>query len=361
MESRGLHHFASFARELDGECTLLRIFGDWLVAGSRLGDLACWSIGSGTEMWRCLVEGPCSDCDLEGDMLCVSESDKLHAVDIRTGDFLWSYELEGSSDLVSISGGVWATSSVYTIEIQDYTESSVWLLDKEGRLESKWGVVGRSWFLGAKSNLAIIGLSRPNCGYAKVTIGKNPEYFSTENNNPITTGVMSDEGSLYLGHSNGGISEITDEGSSSQIAGSASVTSITIGEDWLAGFESGRVLSGPSLGGWSTEVGGSVDVICLGPSLRGEKCVWSSSWSGKAKLSLLEEIGGEVQFEIGHDSRIGEICSAGRKISLGDSEGKIFLIEEEVLRRRFEQVEEGNEEEKKRSLIRSRIRGLRKE
>ncbi len=360
MDSRGLHHFASFVRELNGECTLLRIFGDRLVAGSRLGDLACWSIGSGTEIWRNLVEGPCSDCDLEGDLLCVSESDKLHAVDIRTGEFLWNCELEGSSDLVRVSGGVWATSSVYTIEIQDYTESSVWLFDKEGQNEGKWEVEGRAWFLAAEPDLAIVGLSRPKCGYAKVAIGGGPEYFSMENDTPITTGAISDKGSLYLGHSNGGISEITGEESSSHKAGSASVTSITIGEDWLAGLESGSVLSGPSLGSWSAEVGGLVDVVCLGPSLRGERCVWSSSWSERAKLSLLDEISGDIQFEVSHDSRIGKICSAGGTITLGDSEGNIFLIEEGVLRRRFEQVEEGFGEDQKRSLIRRRIRRLKK-
>ena len=263
--------------------------------------------------------------------------------------------------MVRISGGVWATSSVYTIEIQDYTESAVWLFDKEGKLEGKWEVEGRAWFLGAKSNLTIIGLSRPKCGYAIVAVGKGPEYFSMENDDPITTGAISDEGLLYLGHSNGGISEITDEGSSSHIAELSSVTSIAIGEDWLAGFESGMVLSGPSLGSWSTKVGGSVDVVSLGPSLGGENCVWSSSWSERAKLSLLGETSGEIQFEIGHDSRIGEICSTEGTIGLGDSEGKIFLIEEGVLRRRFEQVEEGVGEDQKRSLIRSKVRSLRKE
>ncbi|MBV43732.1 MAG: hypothetical protein CMA54_03010 [Euryarchaeota archaeon] len=361
MDSRGLHHFASFVRELNGECTLLRIFGDNLVAGSRLGDLACWSIGSGTEIWRILVEGPCSDCDLEGDLLCVSESDKLHAIDIRTGEFLWNCELEGSSDFVRISGGVWATSSVYTIEIQDYTEASVWLFDKEGQVGGKWEIEGKAWFLAAESDLVTVGLGRPKCGYANVAIGEGPVYFSVDNKSPITTGAVSDEGSRYLGHSDGGISEITGEGSSSHKVESGSVTSITIEEDWLAGFESGSVLSGPSLGSWSTEVGGSVDAVCLGPSLRGEVCVWSSSWSEKAKLSLLDKISGDIQFEVSHGSRIGKICSAGKTITLGDSEGNIFLIEEGVLRRRFEQVEEGFVEGKKRSLIRRRINSLRKD
>lgn len=360
MASRGLHHFASFVRELNGPCTLLRIFGDNLVAGTRLGDLTCWSISSGSERWRVLVEGPCSDCDLEGDLLCVSESDNLHGVDMRTGELLWSSELEGSSDFVRVSrGGVWATSSVYTIEIQDYSEAAVWLFDIEGRLQGKWGVDGRAWFLAAKSDLAIIGLSRPRCGYAIVSIGHDFKYISIENNNPITTGVVSEEGVLYFGHTDGGISEIMGEEVTSHIVGSSPVTSITLGESWVAGLESGQVISGPSLGGWSADVGRLVDVVSLGPSLRGGRCVWSSSWSEGAKLTLLDEDSGTTQFEVNHDSRIKEICSTEGTIALGDSEGNVFLIEDEVFRRRFEQVEEDVEEDQKRSLLRRRIRSLR--
>ena len=360
MASRGLHHFASFVRELNGACTLLRIFGDNLVAGTRLGDLACWSISSGSERWKIFMDGPCSDCDLEGDLLCVSESANIHAVDMRTGEFLWSSELEGSSDFVRVSGsGVWATSSVYTIEIQDYSQASVWLFDIKGRLQGKWGIDGRAWFLAAKSELAIIGLSRPRCGYANVSLGHDPAYIPLDNNSPITTGAVSEDGVMYLGHSDGGVSEIIGEEIASHNAGSTPVSALTIGEDWVAGLESGQVVSGASSGGWTSELSGFVDVVSLGPSLRGGRCVWSSSWSEGAKLALLDEDSGTAQLEVNHDSRIEEICSTEGTIALGDSEGNVFLIEEAVLRRRFEQVDEDVEEGQKRSLLRRRIRSLR--
>ncbi len=360
MTSRGLHHFASFVRELNGACTLLRIFGDNLVAGTHLGDLACWSISSGSERWKIFMDGPCSDCDLEGDLLCVSGSDNLHAVDMRTGEFLWSNELEGSSDFVRVSGGgVWVTSSVYAIEIQDYSQAAIWLFDIKGRLQDKWEVDGRAWFLTAKSELAIIGLSRPRCGYANVSLGHNPSYIPLDNNSPITTGAVSEDGALYLGHSDGGVSEIIGEEVASHNAGSSPVTALAIGEDWVAGLESGQVISGPSLDGWSVDVGRLVDVVSLGPSLSGGRCVWSSSWSEGAKLTLLDEDSGTTQFEVNHDSRIEKIYSAEGTIALGDSEGNVFLIEEAVFRRRFEQVGEDIEGDQKRSLLRRRIRSLR--
>jgi hypothetical protein len=345
---------------MNGACTLLRIFGDNLVAGTRLGDLACWSISSGLERWKIFMEGPCSDCDLEDDLLCVSESDNLHAVDLRTGKFLWSSELVGSSDFVRVSGGgIWATSSVYTIEIQDYSQATVWLFDIKGRLQGKWGVDGRAWFLAAKSELAIIGLSRPRCGYANMSLGHDPAYISLDNNSPITTGAVSEEGVLYLGHSDGGVSEIIGEEVASHNAGLSAVTALAVGKDWVAGLESGQVASGTSPGGWSSELGGFVDVVSLGPSLNGGRCVWSSSWSEGAKLTLLDEDSGTTQFEVNHDFRIEKICSTGGTIALGDSEGNVFLFEEAVFRRRFEQVGEDVEEDQKRSLLRRQIRSLR--
>ena len=362
MARMGLVHVASFVRELDGQCTLLSISGDRLVAGSRQGDIACWSITSGSEIWRSKVDGPCSDSDTNDKTLFFTESDKIHAVDLATGEFLWSIDLEGSTDFVRFTGsGIWATSSVYNIEIQDYYEATVWLIDVEGSVLEKWGIEGRAWSLASTQEEAIVGLSRPKCGYAVVSSESGPEYFPLGNDSPVTMGVVSDGGILYLGHSDGGISEISEEGISTHPAGPSAITSLYVSDDWVAGMDSGRVSSGERLGGWSIDLGGLVDLVIMGPSSKGDVCVWSSSWTEESKLALLNKKSGEVDFELFHGPRIEVGFSTDRAIALGDSRGNIFLIEQDVLLRRLQQIDEGEDYDERKSLLRRRIRNLRRE
>ena len=48
----------------------------------------------------------------------------------RMGRF-FGRELEGASDYVlAVEGSIWATSSVYEIEVGDYTESSIWRFNR---------------------------------------------------------------------------------------------------------------------------------------------------------------------------------------------------------------------------------------
>jgi len=46
---------------------------------------------------------------------------------------------------------------------------------------------------------------------------------------------------------------------------------------------------------------------------------------------------------------------------LGDSRGNIFLIEQDVLLRRLQQIDEGEDYDERKSLLRRRIRDLRRE
>ncbi|RZD49290.1 MAG: hypothetical protein CXT65_05960 [Methanobacteriota archaeon] len=130
---------SSFERELGSACTVLRIDGDDLLGGSQEGVLACWSVDSGNERWRVEVNGPISDIAMIDSRVYAAASSDLHALDAGTGDIIWSRPLEGASDFVQVCEGVvWAASSVYEIEISDYTESTVWMFDSEGSLQEHW-------------------------------------------------------------------------------------------------------------------------------------------------------------------------------------------------------------------------------
>ena len=93
------------------------------------------------------MSGPLSDISFGTDRVYVAESSKLHCLDIDSGENIWSKELEGSSDYVMVNdSGIWATSSVYEIEIGDYTESTIWKFSYSGEIERFW-TIERCWFL----------------------------------------------------------------------------------------------------------------------------------------------------------------------------------------------------------------------
>ena len=148
-----LESYSSFVREVDDECAFVRASGDFLFSGSRSGEVACWNISSGAEIWRMMFDGPCSDSDCNEEILFFCESGSIHAIRISSGEVIWSVRLEGSSDFVRVSNGfVWVTTSVYNFEIQDYSEGAVWQIDFGGDVRNRCETVGRAWSLSAQKS-----------------------------------------------------------------------------------------------------------------------------------------------------------------------------------------------------------------
>ena len=72
MAQSSLEFYSSLVRQVDGGCAFLRVSDDFLVAGSSSGQVACWSLSNGSEVWRHEFEGPCSDADILGGFLYLS-------------------------------------------------------------------------------------------------------------------------------------------------------------------------------------------------------------------------------------------------------------------------------------------------
>lgn len=360
MTVASLERYSSLVREVDGECAFVRISGQFLVSGTRSGEVACWDISSGEEMWRRRFSGPCANSDCNEEIIFFTETDHIHAVEISSGEIIWSVKLEGSSDFVQISGElVWVTTSFYNFEIQDYSEGAVWQIDYRGKIRGRWATIGRSWSLTALESRAIIGLSRPRCGYAVVSEQNGIEYLELEEECPVTVGMNGGDGLVILGHSNGTVTEIIDGKFASFNSGESTVRSIDYRNGWVAGLESGRVTASRFFGSWSIELSGEVDIVCFGPSLDFDDGVWISSWKGESNISLVDSSEGTVKMEISHGSRIVSAYSIGETICFGDSSGCVYVIEGEVLRRRFALPMEEIGEKDEISELRRKIRGLR--
>ena len=360
MDVANLESYSSYVREVDGECVFVRVWNNFLFSGSRSGEVTCWDFSSGVELWRSVFEGPCSDSDCDDEVFFLTESDNVHAIRMHSGEVDWSVKLEGSSDFVRISNGfVWVTTSVYNFEIQDYSEGVVWQIDFEGRVRNKWEAFGRAWSLSDQEGKLVLGLSRPRSGYAIVS-ENGIDYPELEKPQPVTTGNGGGDVPVVLGHSNGSVSEIVEHVVKTVSQVGSSVRAIDYFGGWVAGMDSGGVSSSEDFGSWSINLGGIIDVLSFGPSLVAERGIWVPSWrDGNSVIFLINPKGGSVDLEISHHSRIVSVFGGEEVICFGDDAGCVFVLEGDVLRRRFSMPLEEMEEGDRSSELRRKIRGLR--
>ena len=355
-----LEAVSSFERELGSACTVLRIDGDDLLGGSQEGVLACWSVNSGNERWRVEVNGPISDIAMIDSRVYAAASSDLHALDAGTGDIIWSRPLEGASDFVQVCEGVvWAASSVYEIEISDYTESTVWMFDSEGSLQEHWTFSERAWHFGLHDDGGVLlGLGRPRCGLLRIRSGEVASHLPLEGNSPVTSGVCDSEGRFLIGHSDGRVCVVTDSVDESSEERSSPVRAIcSSGQTWFSGHESGEIVSSH---GWVDTTPGAVESLAMGPSISNGSGIWGSRWNGEtSSIAVLEAIDGSILLELGHYRRIRHLQSTNGNIALGDSSGRIYLIEEAFLSRRLKGIVEETDDIKRRNQLMERLRHLR--
>ena len=360
MTGHTLGSLASLVRELGSACTVLRIAGDDLLAGSQEGVLACWSVDSGAERWRIEDKGPVSDLVIDDGRVYASASASLRAIDIGTGGVLWDRELEGASDYVQAwEGNIWASSSVYEIEISDYTEATVWRFDESGELQERWTEPERPWYFGLHDDGGILlGLGRPRCGFMRIRSGESASHHPIKGDSPVTVGARGTDGRFLFGHSDGGISTIL--GSEAETFGddASPVRTITGHDDsWIAGQESGLIVSSR---GWTALVPGSVDSLSMGPSVSQGEAVWASSWKeDSARISVLDPDGGGSLLDLEHKHQIRHIQAGIGNVAIGDSAGRIHLIEAGVLARRAEESSDTASDDERRSRLMERLRQLR--
>lgn len=354
MTVHALESVSSLERGLGSACTVLRIEGDDLLGGSQDGTLACWSIDSGDERWRIEVNGPIGDVVLEAGRVYAAASSDLHVLDAYSGEIVWSRRLEGASDYVQVSEGVvWAASSVYEIEISDYVESTVWMFDSEGSLLQRWSFPERAWHLDLHDDGGVLlGLGRPRCGFLRVRSGEEVEHHIMESSSPVTVGACGSNGGFLIGHSDGSVSVLSESSAIEGEQRSSQVRAICDSEqDWFSGHDSGEVSSSR---GWVVSAPGAVQSLAPGPT-----GIWASWWGEEGSgIVVLDAADGRTSLEFEHPHRIRHIDSTVSKIALGDSKGRIYLVEEEVLSRRLEDNEGFNDDGVRGRLI-DRLREIR--
>ena len=387
MVSLALHAVSSFTRDLFGACTAISIDRGSVVVGSKDGLLISWLTSTGEELWRASIQGPISDIARGLDRVFVTASSSLYAIDDSEGTVLWKADLEGASDYVLRQGNlIWATSSVYEIEVGDYTESSIWRFNGSGECEKQWTIPERSWFIGLSHGSVILGLGRPRCGILSIK-GNELVHVEVGERQPIVCGDYgspSEEAVAIVGHSNGAttlIGDLYDESEegfsiSSEcwtkvVEDPSAVCCILVadgGKESITAYENGFVKSNH---GWSYDVQGVVSAMAIGPHRIGEsnRSLWVCtgnrvlvlSTSVPRKDSPAETIPcGQLELELSHECRIDKCASEGGTIVLADERGGIHFVNTEFLNRRMEEGSVEMSADSRSSIMRERLRRLRK-
>ena len=352
MQNRSLEEIASFVRDLGSECTCLVLHNNMLISGSKDGKIVSWDVENGYEKWQCKVDGPISDIGIS-DRVYFTASAELHAMKIETGELEWTVDIGGSSDLIKIDNdSIWVTSSLYEIEVQDYTETTLLKFDKNSKLIKKILFEEKPWFMGISSNDLVLGIGRPRCGYLFVDSDYVLSHRRNERDSPVTMGIET-ELSLLLGHSNGMITEIKDGKIDTIQFEEFPISSILKNEHYLCiGNDNGTIISSKD---WERNFTKKID--CL---IRINGSIWLTNTDSKNNIYILDEDSGDTKYKINHDSRIRLIKYINGKVALSDQKGKVMLLEEDVVFRRLNEVSEIVQDQEKRDLLKQRLRALRK-
>ena len=347
MRRRNLGDASSFIRDLGSCCSAILFGSDIVIAGSKEGVIRAWSIETGQLVFELELAGPISDLAISEDILYVSCSSNLVAIAINSGEILWNSSLEGSSDsVVTWNGFIWALSSVYEIDISDYTESTLWKFNDRGSLVERWSFAEKGWHMGVDEGI-VIGMGRPSCGFVRVN-EDSVEHLPLAVSSPVTIGCDKSDMTIF------GLSDGSICNSKGELCGKVgeSITSLICLEDgWACGDRQGLVLRN------GTEIDLNREILTLGVGPNGTD-LWASVWEDMSSFLSISPDGAHSEiFE--HQERI-VVCDFGKGgIAFGDLSGRVFLVEERF-ENRFDQENQHLEvQETERNLLRERLRRLR--
>lgn len=351
MQIRPIEDLASFVRDLGSECTTLNMGDNFLLAGSKIGRITLWDTDTGQEKWTTDVEGPISDLGVD-QRIYLTASAELHAIDKENGTIEWSVDIGGSSDMIEINEEkIFVTSSLYEIEVQDYTETTFLIFDKSGTLITTINFEEKPWFMGKQNHKIILGIGRPRCGILTVDGEYDISHSRTDGDSPVNMGIKTNNGFL-LGHSNGSITEIIDGGRKSIQCGNDSITAMnSAGFSWQVGDKNGNIFSSD---GWRKKLGNRINSI-----VEAKHHIWVSVTSEKNTVYLLDKKDGDIKHQFSHNNKIQLMELTDDNLAISDEEGKIMFFDMKTLDKRIKTVVEVSKDLERRNLLKKRLRALR--
>ena len=322
----------------------------------------------------------------------------LVRINPEDGEIIWSIGLDGSADSIEVTkdGSVWATSAVYDIELNDFIESACTLIDTSSEILGQAIFAERAWHIEVRGDSVLLGLGRPRGGFFIIRSDENCEEKSNDlpndsgsevsdlaredgseagerveeggtgkqveeksekeelNNltlehhdlgdSPVTCGIAGRQKTI-LGHADGSLTAI-ENGKKIKISQpfkmrDGGIDGLVCTASGIATVDEAGAISHLATGQkdlWSSNLTNAEAPISEGPCLDSEssRAVWVTAWNGsEAVLASFGHNNGEQQTQFVESSRIRVLDYAANYLAVGFDDGRILLLERELLIKRL--------------------------
>ena len=332
-----------------------------ILAGDKEGNIVCWN-HEGEINWKqnvgTRVENFALTKNRNGANLFLVAGLELIGLSFKSGEIKWRSELEGISDWVAIdeiNNRIIATSSVFDIEYYDFIEGSYWIFSLDGELLKTEKMDEKTWHLNSNENGVFLGLGRPRNGILKII--KNQNKHMKINESPICCGYKN-----IFGHANGFISISKKEGVITEKICDSAINAINVQKNcYLISNQVGELYckEGKKIK-WKYNSSSTISLINSISSKNKELVFASTRTDDGSKCYLLNLSDGEEIFTSLSQDSIRTTASTENMLLLGLENGKILIIETNLLLRRLEEKRDFIPDDSERKKMLEKLRKLRK-
>ena len=351
-----------------GVCWMTRLLGEPvsslsidesndIIAGGWSGILSYWDC-DGDNSWSTKLPDRIGCIISNQEFVFATAGLHIVAVSRTSGKVMWQFALEGSADEVVIHGErVYATSSVYDIEHNDFIDSAVWCFSFDG--EHLWTkhMDERPWTIFPDNNAVIIGLGRPKMGIAIINQDGDLNYQQLDSNSPVTFGGLIGSRPLF-GHANGDISSIDDNitnipGESIEgVLTDNQENLIVVAEHSVQSFDNNKSKL------WAMK-NLQTSGHAIGFEINNIQTFWYAQPDGlNGTLKVIYCDSGQ-QITAMSCSKISNIVARGNRVVVGNEAGEVLVWDADMLNRRLEKDIDPVHDDRKRAM-RDRLKALKK-
>lgn len=321
-----LSDISSIVRQLPSKVTSIFQRGSYMVAGDKDGSLACWSLDKGNLRWEVALDPSVSDICSGGDFFIVAHGGRLTSVSMETGLSSWSTKLDGASDYVVCNGrSIWVTSSVYEVEIGDYTHCKITEVEKEsGTIMSSHSLDSKAWALEIFGEGCMIGTGRPSPGAYLLDSDGDCRIIDMAPKLPVVKSILSPEGRISFMTSLGTAYEIDQSCKITNISDDVSCVGYLHNGDWIALSQKEYIdtLKIPQEDGqeYRSEIISAEEMTIITKCSNETNGIWKSQ--------------DDTVYWTRERDELTAVSGQDRYIILGFLSGKIFVLEKDVVSRR---------------------------
>jgi len=330
--------------------------GGGIFAGGWNGQLKHWD-AEGELIWTITLPDRITILALHGGNVFATAGLHVVCLEATTGEQRWSHALEGSADsLYVFENHLYAVSSVYDIEHNDFLESAVWNFSFDGTMNWIQRMDERPWTILEHDSKLWIGLGRPKCGFSAVDKKGNLLHNSTDTDSPITCGSTT-KSSMLFGHANGVVS---NEKGETIFGEQCSIETLyATSEGYIAALEDGTLLYRMVETEVWAQSGNPITTQTGGFMFQDQQTHWFGRWSGtQGEIEVRNLKTGELLTSC-QSERCESSASDSTRIALGFEDGQIRVWDCVMFERRMLDGHEVEKKDERKSALQDKLRALR--